>query len=107
MACKNYPECKTTKRLVNKVGVKCPKCHKGDIILRKSKKGKAFYGCSDYPECDFISWSKPTGEICETCGSHMIEKITKSETKIICSNKECNKGITKEQSEENNEKIEN
>ena len=89
MACKNYPECKNTKPLVNKVGVKCPKCHEGEIILRKSKKGKAFYGCSNYPECDFISWSKPTGEVCKECGSYMIEKITKKETKEVCSNKEC------------------
>lgn len=89
MACKNYPDCKNTKPLVNKVGVKCPKCKEGDIILRKSKKGKAFYGCSSYPECDFISWYKPTGEICKECGSYMIEKQTKSETKEICSNKEC------------------
>ena len=89
MACKNYPDCKNTKPLVNKVGVKCPKCKEGDIILRKSKKGKAFYGCSNYPECDFISWYKPTGELCKECGSYMIEKHTKNETKEICSNKEC------------------
>ena len=89
MACKNYPECKNTKPLVNKVGVKCPKCKEGDIILRKSKKGKAFYGCSNYPECDFISWYKPTGEVCKECGSYMIEKRTKNETKEVCSNKEC------------------
>ena len=89
MACKNYPECKNTKPLVNKIGVKCPKCHDGDIILRKTKKGKAFYGCSNYPECDFISWSKPTGEICKECGSYMIEKYTKKENKEVCSNKEC------------------
>ena len=91
MACKNYPECKNTKPLVNKIGVKCPKCKEGDIILRKSKKGKAFYGCSNYPNCDFVSWSKPTGEFCESCGSHMVEKVTKSETKSVCSNKECKK----------------
>ena len=59
------------------------------IILRKSKKGKAFYGCSNYPECDFISWYKPTGELCKECGSYMIEKQTKNETKEVCSNKEC------------------
>lgn len=106
MACKNYPECKTTKPLVNKVGVKCPKCHEGDIILRKSKKGKAFYGCSNYPECDFIAWNKPTGEICDKCGSYMIEKVTKSETKIICSDKDCNKGIIKENKDVSDEKIE-
>ena len=89
MACKNYPECKNTKPLVNKVGVKCPKCKEGEIILRKSKKGKAFYGCSNYPQCDFISWYKPTGEVCKECGSYMIEKRTKNETKEVCSNKEC------------------
>ncbi len=89
MACKNYPDCKNTKPLVNKVGVKCPKCKEGEIILRKSKKGKAFYGCSNYPECDFISWYKPTGEICKECGSYMVEKHTKNETKEVCSNKEC------------------
>lgn len=91
MACKNYPECKNTKPLVNKIGVKCPICKDGDIILRKSKKGKPFYGCSSYPNCDFVSWSKPTGEICENCGSYMIEKVTKSETKSVCSNKDCKK----------------
>ena len=91
MACKDYPECKNTKPLVNKIGVKCPNCKDGDIILRKSKKGKAFYGCSNYPDCDFVSWSKPTGEFCKNCGSYMVEKVTKSETKSICSNKECKK----------------
>ena len=91
MACKNYPECKNTKPLVNKIGVKCPTCQDGEIILRKSKKGKAFYGCSNYPNCDFVSWNKPTGEFCKECGSYMVEKITKSETKSVCSNKECKK----------------
>ena len=96
IACKNYPECKTTKPLINKVGVKCPKCHEGEIILRKSKKGKAFYGCSKYPECDFVAWNKPTGEVCEKCGSYTMEKVTKSDTKIICSNKECKNEICDE-----------
>ena len=99
MACKNYPECKTTKPIVNKIGVKCPKCNNGDIILRKSKKGKAFYGCSNYPECDFLSWNKPTGDICDKCGSFMVEKITKSETKVVCPNKECKNEMVKENSE--------
>jgi DNA topoisomerase-1 len=89
IACKNYPECKTSRPLVNKIGVKCPNCKDGDIILRKSRKGKAFYGCTGYPDCDFVSWNKPTGDICEICGSYMVEKVTKSETKIVCSNKEC------------------
>ena len=99
MACKNYPECKTTKPIVNKIGVKCPKCNEGDIIIRKSKKGKAFYGCSNYPECDFLSWNKPTGDICERCGSYMVEKVTKSETKVVCSNKECKNELVKDNSE--------
>lgn len=89
MACKNYPECKNTKPLVNKTGVTCPKCETGDIIVRKSKKGRVFYGCSNYPQCDFISWDKPSGDICTECSSYMVEKNNKSETKIICSNKEC------------------
>lgn len=89
MACKNYPECKNTKPLVNKTGITCPKCETGEIILRKSKKGRVFYGCSNYPQCDFISWDKPSGDICTECSSYMIEKKNKSETKIVCSNKEC------------------
>ena len=99
MACKNYPECKTTKPIVNKIGVKCPKCNDGDIILRKSKKGKAFYGCSNYPECDFLSWNKPTKDICDKCGSYMVEKITKSETKVVCPNQECKNEIVKDDSQ--------
>lgn len=89
MACKNYPECKNTKPIVNKIGVKCPKCKNGDIIMRKSKKKKVFYGCSNYPECDFVTWNKPVEEFCEVCGSYMYEKYSKAGTKIVCSNKEC------------------
>ena len=89
MACKNYPECKNTKPIVNKIGVKCPKCKEGDIIMRKSKKKKVFYGCSNYPECDFVAWNKPVEVPCEVCGSYMYEKYSKSGTKIVCSNKEC------------------
>ncbi|SHK30487.1 type I DNA topoisomerase [Tepidibacter formicigenes] len=89
LACKNYPECKTTKPLLNKAGVKCPKCEEGEIIIRKSKKGRVFYGCSRYPECDFISWNKPTGEKCKKCGDYLVYKETKKEQKIVCSNKEC------------------
>lgn len=89
MACKNYPECKNTKPIVSKIGVKCPKCKEGDIIMRKSKKKKVFYGCSNYPDCDFVAWNKPVEEHCEVCGSYMYEKYSKSGTKIVCSNKEC------------------
>ncbi|MDY2737133.1 type I DNA topoisomerase [Intestinibacter sp.] len=89
MACKNYPECKNTRPIVNKIGVKCPKCKDGDVIMRKSKKNKVFYGCSNYPECDFVAWNKPVEEVCEQCGSYMYEKYSKSGKKIVCSNKEC------------------
>ena len=94
MACKNYPECKNTKPIVNKIGVKCPKCGEGEIIVRKTKKGRAFYGCSKYPECDFIEWNKPVEEVCPECGSYMTEKVSKKCKKHICSNKEC--GFEKE-----------
>lgn len=89
MACKNYPECKNTKPIVEKIGVKCPKCKDGDVIIRKTKKGRQFYGCSNYPECDFVEWKRPTGENCKECGSYMVEKVTKKEKKDICSNSEC------------------
>lgn len=89
MACKNYPECKTTRPILEKIGVKCPKCGDGDIIVRKTKNGRVFYGCSNYPDCDFVEWKKPTGEICKECGSYMIEKVIKKETTSVCSNKEC------------------
>ena len=89
MACKNYPECKNTKPIVEKIGVKCPKCKDGDVIIRKTKKGRQFYGCSNYPECDFVEWKRPTGENCKECGSDMVEKVTKKEKKDICSNSEC------------------
>lgn len=100
MACKNYPECKNTKPIVDKVGVKCPKCGDGDIILRKSKRGRVFYGCSNFPDCDFVEWNKPTGQVCPECGSYMVEKVTKKESKSICSNKDCptNKKPKKEKS---------
>lgn len=89
MACKNYPECKNTKPIVEKIGVKCPKCGDGDIIVRKSKRGRVFYGCSNYPDCDFVEWKKPNGEVCPECGSYMVEKVTKKESKSVCSNKDC------------------
>ena len=61
------------------------------MVLRRSKKGRVFYGCSDYPECDFVSWDKPTGETCPVCQTGvMVEKNTKKGKVVICSNKECN-----------------
>lgn len=89
MACSNYPECKNTKPILQKTGVKCPKCSEGDVIIRKTKRGKIFYGCSSYPKCDFVSWNKPTGELCPQCNSPLAEADKKSKYKIACTNKEC------------------
>ncbi len=86
MACSGYPECKTTKNIANLTGVKCPKCGLGELAGRKSKRGKMFYGCNRYPNCDFALWDKPTGEKCEKCGSLMTQSF-KGDVK--CSNKEC------------------
>jgi len=89
LACSNYPDCKNAKPILQKLGIKCPKCGEGDIIVRKSKKGKVFYGCSKYPDCDFVSWDKPTGNKCPDCGSPLVETDKKSRHKEKCSNKEC------------------
>ncbi len=82
-------ECKHRKRLVVSTGVTCPKCAKGEIIQRKSKYGKIFYGCSKYPDCDFVSWNEPVKEKCPECGAYLVKKITKKESKLVCSNNEC------------------
>ena len=89
LACSNYPDCKNAKPILQKLGIKCPKCGEGDIIVRKSKKGKVFYGCSKYPDCDFVSWDKPTGNKCPDCGPPLVETDKKSKHKEKCSNKEC------------------
>ena len=87
LACQGYPECKTTKPIVNKTGVMCPKCGK-EIVERKSKRGRMFYGCSGYPDCDFILWNRPLDRKCEKCESLLVEKKSKK-ANIVCSNKEC------------------
>ena len=92
-------ECKHRKRLVVTTGVKCPKCGAGEIIQRKSKYGKIFYGCNKYPDCDFVSWNEPVQEKCPECGEYMYKKITKKESKIMCSNPKC--GYSKPLEEDN------
>lgn len=82
-------ECKNRKRIVITTGVKCPKCEDGEIIQRKSKYGKIFYGCNKYPKCDFVSWNEPVNEKCPECSSLLTKKITKKESKLLCSNAEC------------------
>lgn len=105
LACPGFPECRNTKPLVENIGVKCPQCKAGDIIIRKSKKGKIFYGCSSYPECDFVSWDKPTGLACPECKGFLVEKNSKKETKIVCTSKECDFVDDKADKEEKGDKV--
>jgi len=87
-ACSKFPECKYTESIENKnadLGIKCPKCKEGDIVARKTKRGKLFYGCNTFPKCDFALWDKPVNEFCPKCDSILVEKSKK----IKCSNKEC------------------
>ncbi len=89
-ACSNYPECKNTKPILNKIGVKCPECKEGDVIKRRTKKFKDFYGCSRFPDCRFSSWHQPTGESCPDCSKALVEYRTKTKHEIRCvDNKEC------------------
>lgn len=86
LGCSNYPECKGIKKIENKTGVKCPNCGKGEIVEKKSKRGKMFFGCNNYPECKTAFWSKPTGEKCSQCDSLLVHA---AKGKVKCSNKEC------------------
>ena len=88
LACPGYPDCKNAKPIVKDLGIDCPKCD-GQVIERKSKKGRKFYGCSNYPECDFVSWDKPIKESCPKCKGILTEKGTKKGTLVKCINKEC------------------
>ena len=88
LACPNFPNCRNTKPIVEKIDVACPKCGAA-LIKRKSKRGKAFYGCEKYPECDFVSWDKPTREKCPKCGGMMVQKIGQNGSYITCMDKEC------------------
>ncbi len=76
MACSGYPECKNVKKIINDTGAPCPKCG-GKIVQRKSKKGHVFYGCSEYPRCDFVSWDPPSKEKCPVCGKTLMQKKTR------------------------------
>ena len=89
-ACSNFPDCRHTQAIVKEIGVECPNCHQGQIIERKTKRNRIFYGCNRYPQCDFTLWDKPTHEFCDTCGSIIVEKTYKNgTTKKFCSNETC------------------
>lgn len=97
MECTNE-ECKHRKPFRKSTGVTCPKCGKGTIVERKSKRGTVFYGCDKYPDCDFVLWNEPTGEKCPECGSLLVKKVLKKGTVVSCSSLKC--GYKKEAAEE-------
>ena len=84
LACPGFPECRNTKPYYEKIGVACPKCGK-EVVLNKTKKGRKYYGCEDNPECDFMSWQKPSNKKCPVCGNYMVEKGNK----LLCSQETC------------------
>lgn len=91
LACPNFPKCRNTKPILHPIGVKCPNCG-ADILERKSKTGKVFYGCEKYPECDYTTWDKPLNEKCPDCGAMMVEHVERNGSKRkFCSNPECSK----------------
>lgn len=87
LACTGFPDCKNTKPIVKTIGVKCPSCG-NDLIVRRSQKGKLFYGCSGYPACNQVYWDKPVDKVCPKCGNLLVEKSGK-DAKLKCSNQEC------------------
>jgi DNA topoisomerase-1 len=84
LACPGFPECRNTKPYFEKTGIPCPKCGK-EVVIKKTKKGRKYYGCENNPDCDFMSWQKPSTEKCPECGSYMVEKGNK----LLCSNEQC------------------
>ena len=96
IACSGYPECKNIKKIVHETGAECPKCG-GKVVLKKSKRGRVFYGCSEYPNCDFVSWDEPTMEKCPRCGKTLLKKKGKH-PKFYCVTPDC--GYEKVQEDE-------
>ena len=84
MACSNFPDCRNTKAIVKDIGVKCPKCEDGNVVERKSKKKRIFYGCDQFPTCDFLSWDKPIARKCPKCESLLVEKKLKKGMQVQC-----------------------
>lgn len=84
MACSGFPECRNTKAIIKPIGVKCPKCKEGEVVERKSKTKRIFFGCDQYPECDYVSWDKPISRPCPKCQNTMVEKRLKKGVQIHC-----------------------
>lgn len=90
LACPGYPECKFTKPFLQQVGVKCPTCGEGNVVERRTRKGRTFYGCDKYPACDFTSWQRPSPHKCPRCGGYTVERRSRGEVSaIVCADKEC------------------
>lgn len=89
MACSNFPDCRNTKAIVKPIDVKCPTCEDGEIVERKSKTKRLFYGCNKYPDCDFVSWDKPISRPCPKCNSLLVEKKLKKGVQIQCTGADC------------------
>jgi DNA topoisomerase-1 len=89
LACPGFPECRNTKPFLEEIGVSCPKCE-GQIVARRSKKGRKFYGCSNFPECDYTTWEQPVNKHCPKCTVNLVKKLSKrSGDKLVCPNKSC------------------
>lgn len=92
LACPGFPDCRNTKPYFEKIGISCPNCG-GDIVIKKTQKGRKYYGCMNNPECDFMSWQKPSGKLCPKCGKMMLEKGNK----LVCMDNKCGYVTKKEQ----------
>ena len=95
LACPGFPECRNTKPYLEKIGISCPKCGK-EVVIRKTKKGRKYYGCENNPECDFMSWQKPSEKKCPNCGGYMLEKGNK----LVCADEQCGYVETMEKKKE-------
>lgn len=96
LACSGFPDCRNTKAILKEIGVACPKCKDGQIVERKSKKNRVFYGCNQYPGCDFVSWDKPLARTCPKCGEMLVERKNKKNSTVHCS--ACDYAEVKEES---------
>jgi DNA topoisomerase I len=84
MACSNFPDCRNTKAILKEIGVKCPECKEGNVVERKSKKRRIFYGCDRYPTCEYTSWDKPIARECPKCSTQLVEKKLKKGVQVQC-----------------------
>jgi DNA topoisomerase-1 len=94
LACPGFPDCRNTKPYFEKTGVACPKCGK-DVVIKMTRKGRRYFGCIGYPDCDFMSWNKPAEQSCPRCGAYMVEKGSR----LLCSNSECGYSMSVKENE--------